>query len=67
MRRPLGYVLSVVTGYLMARHLHSLDVHWGWYQGGPGASSDDPLALCLWVGVSALGCWVVHEVTPGRR
>lgn len=67
MRRALGYALSVATGYMMARHLHALDAHWSWYQDGPTMRDDDPLAFALFAGVSALGCWVVYQVTPSRR
>jgi H+/Cl- antiporter ClcA len=67
MRRYLGYALSVVTGYLCARHLHALDAHWAWYQDGPSGAHDDPLAFVVFVLVSAVGCWVIYQVTPSRR
>ncbi len=67
MRRTLGYILSVVTGYLVARHLHAIDAHWGWYNAGPGTNSDDPLALIAWLAVSAVGCWVVYQVVPSKK
>ena len=60
MRRPLGYALSVVTGYLVARHLHAVDVRWSWYAAGPEGAGDDPLALIAWMATTTLGVIVVR-------
>ncbi len=65
--RPLGYALSVTTGIVMSWHIHALDASWRWYSGGPDGNGDDPLALAVFVGVTALGITIIKAVSNNNR
>lgn len=64
MRKLIGYILAIVTAWLIAQWVHVHDATWGWYRLGAHATNntDDALALCVFVLVGTVLCLVINEM-----